>query len=130
MAGTLSGYRCDIPRVTTATQYLTTFANRVPCIQVLISFNDQIRVRAPLSALVHDFEDGTKKVVPSRTTHLWGALMKAALDAKKYPNAGLRVLVISDQHARQSVWNGSKPRGKGKPVGCRTMLRIMIPETR
>jgi ubiquitin-conjugating enzyme E2 D/E len=117
MAGTLSGYRCDtrrgdIPRVTIATQYLTTFANRtyayrVPCIQGLISFNDQIRVRSPLSALVPDFEDGIKKVVPSSTTHLWDALMKAAQDLtaaaldpktkkKKYPNAALRVLVISD----------------------------------
>jgi len=101
----------EFARVTLARQYLTIFANRtyafrVPCVQGLISFNTSATVRAPLSPLVPDFEDGIKKVTPGGRTHLWDALDKAcddviafAMDAagkKKYPNAKNRVLVISD----------------------------------
>jgi ubiquitin-conjugating enzyme E2 D/E len=115
MAGDHAGNRCDtrrgdVPRVTIAAQYLTTFANRtygyrVPCIQGLIAFNDELTVKCPLSPLVPDFEDGIRRVVPSSTTHLWDALKKAADDLvafaapggnRKFPNADLRILVISD----------------------------------
>ena len=113
MTANMDGCRCrkgEAARVTIATQYLTSFANktygfRVPCIQGLISFNNEITPRCPLSPLVPDFEDGIKKVVPQGTTRLWDALNKAADDLvafafddkkKKFPNAKLRILVISD----------------------------------
>jgi ubiquitin-conjugating enzyme E2 D/E len=113
MASDLDGNRAgpNSPmRVTIASQYLTTFANRtygyrVPCIQGLIAFNDEFQQKCPLSPLVPDFEDGIRKVVPGSTTHLWDALKRAAADLSayarpggvaKFPNADLRVLVISD----------------------------------
>lgn len=117
MIANLDGYRCsqrdDIERITIANQYLTAFANRtygyrISCVQGLISFNDVITERAPLSPLVPDFEDGILHVKPSGTTHLWDALEKAANDLakfnvdpakpneKKYPKAQLRIVVISD----------------------------------
>ena len=108
--------------MTIATQYLTSFANktygfRVPCIQGLISFNDKITTRCPLSPLVPDFEDGIKKVVPRGTTHLWDALDKAADELvafaidddkkkRKFFDAKLRILVISDG---DDVGSSAKP---------------------
>jgi ubiquitin-protein ligase len=102
----------DFRRVTIAAQYLTTFANRayayrVPCVQGLTTFGGQIRVRSRLSPLVPDFEDGIGKVAPSGPTRLWDCLSKAADDLeelnkvigsslKQFPNAKLRILVISD----------------------------------
>jgi ubiquitin-protein ligase len=97
-------------RVTIAAQYLTTFANRmyafrVPCLQSLMTFGHLIRVRSRFSPLVPDFEGGIKAVVPCGQTRLWDALSKAADDletvnqsgkTKKFPNAKLRILVISD----------------------------------
>jgi ubiquitin-protein ligase len=113
MAGDLAGCRAapgDPMRVTIAAQYLTTFANRtygyrVPCVQGLLAFNDELMVKCPLSPLVPDFEDGIRKVVPSSTTKLWDSLKKAADDLvayarpggnPKFTNAELRILVLSD----------------------------------
>lgn len=52
-------------RVTVAIQYLTTFVSklygyRIPCIQGLVSFNNKINVKCPLSPFVSDFEDKGK----------------------------------------------------------------------
>jgi ubiquitin-conjugating enzyme E2 D/E len=115
MGGNLDGFQCnpgDIHRVTIAAQYLTNFANRqyayrIPCIQGLLSFGTRINVRSKMSPLVPYFEDGVKKVVPNGGTPLWDCLSKAreSLVAAnqgavrgnaKYPNATLRILVISD----------------------------------
>jgi ubiquitin-protein ligase/Mg-chelatase subunit ChlD len=112
----LEGYRIEnnqeFHRVTIAAQYLTTFANRlfayrVPCLQGLITFGQQLRVRSALSPLVPDFEDGIKQAVPVGTTPLWDCLRKARTDLvlmntdavtkkAKFPNTKLRILVISD----------------------------------
>ncbi|OHT12808.1 hypothetical protein TRFO_17281 [Tritrichomonas foetus] len=119
MAGDLAGYiirpnvKDDrVHRVTIATQYLTTFANRtygyrIPCIQGLTSFNNVVTKRCPLSPLVPDFEDlGLKNVNPESTTHLWDAISTCADEIIKfntgddgkpiYKNATCRILVISD----------------------------------
>ena len=117
MIGDLAGY--VIPkksdkdhRVTIAYQYLTTFANRtygyrIPCIQGLVSFNNNITIRCPLSPLVPDFEDkGLKNINPDSITKLWDSLktsceeiVKFRRDSKGkeiYNNATSRILVISD----------------------------------
>ncbi|KAK8884978.1 hypothetical protein M9Y10_044105 [Tritrichomonas musculus] len=113
----LDGYSCKkgsdkYMRVTIAYQYLTTFANRtygyrIACIQGLISFNNNITLRCPLSPLVPDFEDkGLKKVQPTNVTRLWDSLQRACEELVKFRkdsnnnerfiNAVSRVLVISD----------------------------------
>jgi ubiquitin-conjugating enzyme E2 D/E len=123
MGGTLAGAKAgksDLTRITVATQYLTTFANRtygyrVPCIQGLISFASEIVVRSVLSPLVPAFEDGIRRVKPEGRTRLWDALMRAVGDlvafarpggAKQFPNAALRILVISDG---EDVGSTAKP---------------------
>jgi hypothetical protein len=95
-----------------ASQCLTTFANRivayrVPCLTGLLTFGSQVRVRSKLSPLVPDFEDGIKQVIPSGGTALWDCLVKAknvlvsantdlVTKKAKFPNAKMRLLVISD----------------------------------
>ena len=117
MIGDLAGYVIPAKsqkdhRVTIAYQYLTTFANRtygyrIPCIQGLVSFNNNIVVRCPLSPLVPDFEDkGLKKIRPDSTTKLWDSLARSCDELTKfrkdsrgkeiYKNAISRILVISD----------------------------------
>jgi ubiquitin-protein ligase len=116
MMSNLAGYQvarnAGFHRVTIAAQYLTTFANRlyayrVPCLQGLITFGKEIRVRSNLSPLVPYFEDGIKQVVPCGGTPLWDCLSKARDDLvavntdlvtrrRKFPNARMRILVISD----------------------------------
>ncbi|OHT16241.1 hypothetical protein TRFO_41941 [Tritrichomonas foetus] len=100
-------------RCTIARQYLTLLANRVygyriPCIMGLLSFNDDITIRSPLSPLVPDFEDGIAKVNPKGQTHLWDALSRACdllvefnqdpehSGEKLYKSAYSRIIVISD----------------------------------
>ena len=98
-------------RITIAIQYLTSFVNRIygynlPCIQGLVSFNNQIKVKCPLSPLVSDFEDkGLKNIKPEATTKLWDSLLccceeivKFRKDSKGnelYKNAISRIIVIS-----------------------------------
>ena len=117
MIGDLAGYVINPKsdkdhRVTIAIQYLTAFANRtygyrIPCIQGLVSFNNTINVRCPLSPLVPDFEDkGLKKIRPDSTTKLWDSLIRSCEEIVKfrkdsrgkeiYKNATSRILVISD----------------------------------
>jgi hypothetical protein len=97
-------------RMAIATQFLTTFANRtygyrVPCIQGLLAFPSRLSVKCPLSPLIPDFEDGIRKLIPSGSANLWDALKKATDDLiefvrpngiDQFPNASLRILVISD----------------------------------
>jgi ubiquitin-conjugating enzyme E2 D/E len=97
-------------RVVIATQFLTTFANRtygyrVPCLQGLLGFASDLQELRSISPLVPDFEDGIRKINPYGQTHLWDALKKATTDLisfarpngiTKFPNADLRILVISD----------------------------------
>lgn len=99
-------------RVDIAQQYLTLFANRaygfrISCILGLISFNDQVTPRCPLSPLVPDFETkGLNGLHPNKSTRLWDAIMascdrlvKFSLDKNGKPlfkNARKRILVVSD----------------------------------
>ena len=117
MIGDLAGYEIGKKskkdhRVTIAFQYLTAFANRtygfrIPCIQGLVSFNNKVKLRCPLSPLVPDFEEqGLKNIKPESTTKLWDSLMKSCEEIIKfrkdsngkeiYQNAVSRILVISD----------------------------------
>ena len=117
MIGDLEGRKIlptskDCSRVTIAIQYLTTFANRtygyrIPCIQGLVSFNNEITLRCPLCPLVPDFEDkGLKNVKPYSTTRLWDSLLFSCQEIVKfrrdskgreiYSRAKSRILVISD----------------------------------
>jgi ubiquitin-protein ligase len=105
-----SPHEGDILRFTIAAQYLTTFVNRLygygaPCIQGLIAFDHRLFVTCPLSPLVPDFEDGIRNVTPTGGRRLWDALKKATDDLvafarpddnNQFPNADLRILVISD----------------------------------
>jgi ubiquitin-conjugating enzyme E2 D/E len=130
MSENLAGQPCDLsrdfPRITIAAQYLTTFANRmygyrVPCLQGLLAFNDEIKVLCPLSALVPDFEKAVCYCKePKNQTHLWDALGTAAdhlvkeywteatRSRRRYPNAMMRILVISsgdDVNSSAKPWD-------------------------
>lgn len=117
MIGDLDGY-CIQPdndndqRITIAYQYLTSFANKtynyhLPCIQGLISFNNDITVRCPLGPLIPDFEiKGLKNIKPNSITKLWDSLHRSCEEIiqfrkdrngnELYKNAISRILVISD----------------------------------
>jgi ubiquitin-protein ligase len=101
----------NFPRVTIAAQYLTSLANRqfamnIPRVQGLLTFGSTITVRAKMNPLTPRFEDGIKQVAPAGRTMLWDCLLRARnelLTAKiKYPNAVLRIVVISDGEDTQS----------------------------
>ncbi|KAK8872108.1 hypothetical protein M9Y10_007867 [Tritrichomonas musculus] len=54
--------KSDIKFHTAGIQYLTTFVNRsyeyrLPCIQGLVSFNNTVKLRSPLSPLINEFEE-------------------------------------------------------------------------
>ena len=99
-------------RITIAIQYLTIFISRIygyhiQSIQGLISFNNEIKVKCPLSPFVSDFEDkGLKNIKPKSTRKLWDSLFKSCEEISKfrknnsgkdiYENAQSRILVISD----------------------------------
>lgn len=99
-------------RIVIATQYLISFANkifayRIPCILGLITFNDNIELRCPLSPLIPDFEDkGLKNIEASQMTALWDALSFACdklneyttdeSGKPKFAHAKKRIIVISD----------------------------------
>jgi ubiquitin-conjugating enzyme E2 D/E len=125
MAGSLTGAKVKIgspepTRAVIASQFLTAFANRtygyrVPCLQGLLGFASDFQELRSISPLVPDFEDGIRKIKPKGKTHLWDALKKVTTDLisfacpggnKKYLNAYLRILVISDG---EDVGSKTKP---------------------
>jgi ubiquitin-protein ligase len=79
----------------------------VPRAQGLISFNQDIVTRAQPNPLTPRFEDGIKDISPAGRTRIWDCLLTARqtlLTAKtKYPNATLRIIVISDGEDMDSV---------------------------
>ena len=97
-------------RTHVAQQFLTSWSNksfgyRVSSFQGLISFNKTHKIVTPLSPLVPDFEKGVLSLQTQGGTLLWDTILFAAniLTAKKneeggtkFPNASLRILIISD----------------------------------
>lgn len=110
MLENLQGELCkegEYDKLTIAVKYLNVFASRLShadSILGLISFNHRITIRSALSSRVSDFEEGLKCVTPNSTSHLWDAIDTAAdqlisyalPDKKRFPNADLRILVLSD----------------------------------
>lgn len=92
-------------RYHSARQYLTTLANRAYAYRVfslwgLLSFNNRITMRTKLSPLVPNFEKGIEAIDPDLNTALIDALDHATdslvVCKSRYPNATLRIIVISD----------------------------------
>lgn len=97
-------------RLSIATDYLNTLiertkAFRVPSIFGLVSFNNVITERAPLTPFMSTFQTGLEQIVPREQTHLWDAVDFAADKINNinqqngqvvFKNARLRILTISD----------------------------------
>lgn len=122
MLENLQGELCkegEPDKLTIAVKYLNIFASRLShadSIVGLVSFNHRITIRSRLSSCVSDFEEGLKCVTPNSTSHLWDAIDTAAEqlisyalpDKKRFPNADLRILVVSDGDdmvSSQTPWN-------------------------
>jgi ubiquitin-protein ligase len=75
-------------------------ANHARALFGLISFSGQIVIRRDLTPLARSFEDALREIVPTGATQCFGAILRAAeklvTAQPKYPNAVLRIFVISD----------------------------------
>lgn len=73
--------KSDIKFHTAGIQYLTTFVNRsygyrLPCIQGLVSFNNRVKLRSPLSPLINEFEEKLLNTTePNSTPKLLDSLL-------------------------------------------------------
>lgn len=73
--------KSDIKFHTAGIQYLTTFVNRsygyrLPCIQGLVSFNNTVKLRSPLSPLINEFEEKLLNTTePNSTPKLLDSLL-------------------------------------------------------
>jgi ubiquitin-protein ligase len=101
-----------------AKEYLSVFAKRlfeyrIPCLLWLITFSEEVEVVSRMLPLVPAFEKALGIIKPEGRTKLWDALdcarnelitamypdvPTASGPKKRFPNAQLRILVISDGH--------------------------------
>lgn len=102
----------EITRIEVASRFLKAFidqsnALRVSSIYGLIGFNNEVKTKQELTALSSHFLDPLKEIIPNEKTSLYDALKEAQdkiLAITKpdsngnlpYPNAKLRIIVISD----------------------------------
>ena len=102
-------------RLEVAKQYLTTFANRAygyraASVFGLVIFNSSFREKGELSPLITQFEKSMDSVKSEGGTALFDCIKSIALklseQKKNYPNAQLRMVIISDGDDQHS---NSKP---------------------
>ena len=93
---------------------------RIPSLQGLITFSEEVTEVLKLSPILPEFEEAVLTLKTAKHTHLWDAinlaadnLINACFDTstnprkRRYPNARMRILVVSDgddKGSKKPVW--------------------------